>query len=242
MIPADIPDVCRPLNPDAVASAPRIFVVGCARSGTTLLLHLFRAFADVVVLDREHCATDLVEHPDPRPVVAKRTPHCATHLAAPRSVPPELWIIDVTRDPRDVITSRLPPYPGFYCGFDRWVRDITVSRALHARHERFLVVRYETLVADPDRVQHRLAGPLGLTIAHPFSSWPTFAPPELSEQATTALGGTRALTATAVGRWRRTTATRRRVAEQLATHPGVEDVIRAAGYPPTDLTAPTEGW
>ena len=80
MIPATVPRTCRPPAPGPAPAGPRVFVFGCARSGTTLLLHLFHTFTDTIVLDGEHCMSDLLAHPGTRPVIAKRTPHCAEHL------------------------------------------------------------------------------------------------------------------------------------------------------------------
>lgn len=240
MIDQRLERTCRPPADSLTPAGPRIFVFGCARSGTTLLLNLFRTFTTATVLDGEHCSTDLREHPGDQTVIAKRTPHCAEHLLTDLPHLKPLWIIDVVRDPRDVITSRLAPWPSYYCGFERWARDTATTAALRGRHLRLLHLRYEDLLDHPDAIQADLADILGLTPATRFSDWPQGLPADLSAQARSALGGLRPLTPDRAGRWRHDPQHRARIRAQLQEHTSMELLLRAAGYPPTDLQASDE--
>lgn len=235
MINPRIPNRCptRCVGPPA---GPRIFVFGCARSGTTLLLNLLRTFDGVSVMDAEHCVRELVAHPSTGWVAAKRRPHCADHLPVDLPDLRPLWIMDILRDPRDVVTSRVehPSFPGFYCDYPRWERDVRVAAALRGRHMRMLHLRYEHLVTAGDQVQQDLAAVLGLQVRVPFSSHLSVMPADLSRIGQHALGGVRPLSSDRVGRWRNDPAAVDRVAEQLRLHPDMESALQAAAYTSTE--------
>jgi hypothetical protein len=230
MIDPRLPVTCPAPIDGRPLAGPRIFVFGSARSGTTLLLNLFRTFTGVTVLDREHCVRTLAADPTPGWVAAKRTPHCADHLSADLAAVADIWIVDIVRDPRDVVTSRLAKWPGYYCDFPRWKRDVGAAGRLRGRHLRLLHVRYEQLVTAGDAIQRGLADILGLRTRVPFSRFPAVVPADISEQAQAALGGVRPLSGDRIGRWRDDVASRRRVAEQLHAHPHMEILLQAAGY------------
>ncbi|MFE0457846.1 sulfotransferase family protein [Kitasatospora sp. NPDC058965] len=233
MIGPGLPVRCVPPPPAVPGAGLRVLVFGSARSGTTLLLNLFRTFEDVHVRDGEHCLGDLLGATTPGWTVAKRTPHCADHFGADLADFPDTWIVDIVRDPRDVVTSVLPPWPGFYCDFARWDRDVRAVAALRGRHLRLVQLRYEDLVRQGDAVQGQLANLLGLTVRLPFSSFPQAVPADLSEQAVSALGGVRPLSDRQVGRWQRSPERRDRVREQLRSHPFMEPMLQCLGYPAT---------
>lgn len=233
MIDPRIRDKCPPrcIGPP---DGPRIFVFGCARSGTTLLLNLLRTFNGVNVMEGEHCVRQLVTYPSAGWVAAKRRAHCADHLSADLPDLRPVWIIDIMRDPRDVVTSRLATFPGFYCDYPRWDRDVRVAAALRGRHLRMLHLRYEHLVTAGDQVQQDLGAMLGLEARVPFSSHLSVMPPDLTRSTRLQLGGVRPLSGERVGRWRYDPAALDRVAEQLRMHPGMESSLQAAAYDPTE--------
>jgi len=237
MIDETVPFMCQPVTA-AQPAGPRLFIFGCARSGTTLLLHLFRTFDGTTVWDEDHCLSTLIEHPSQGWVVAKRTPRCADHLIAdvPRFRP--VWIVNILRDPRDVVTSRLQLRPhapqGYYCDFSRWQRDVEVGQAIQGLHLRLLQLRYERLVAEPDAVQQDLAAILDLSASARFSDFPRTLPGDLSPFTLNWLGRPRPLDARGVGRWRGQAEDRHRVAGQLATYPQMESLLRHHGYAATD--------
>jgi hypothetical protein len=226
-------------------AGPRIFVFGCARSGTTLLLNLMRTFDGVSVVDREHCLRDLVADPSAGWVVAKRKIHCADHMLADLPDLRQVWIIDIVRDPRDVITSRQkkdprnssPTFDGFYCDYSRWERDMRVAAALRGCHTRMLHVRYEHLVTACDQVQQDLGAVLGLEARVPFSNHVSVIPADISEATRSMLNGVRPVSDDRVGRWRYDPKSLDRVAEQLRLHPDMESWLQAAAYAPTETQA-----
>ncbi len=223
-------------------AGPRIFVFGCARSGTTLLLNLMRTFDGVSVVDREHCLRDLVADPSPGWVVGKRKIHCGDHLLTDMADLRQVWIIDILRDPRDVITSRQKgdrrnssrSFDGFYCDYSRWDRDVRVAASLRGRHTRMLHVRYEHLVAACDQVQEDLGAVLGLEARVPFSNHVSVMPADVSDATRGMLNGIRPVSDDRVGRWSYDPRSVERVADQLRLHPEMETLLQAAGYEPSD--------
>lgn len=229
LVPASVRNICRP-PASRRSNGPRILVFGCARSGTTLLVNLLRTFSGVVIRDGEHCTADLLDEPEPGWVAVKRTAHCAEHLLADLAIlRSQVWILDIVRDPRDVVTSVLTRFPGYYCGYDRWDRDLRVSEALAGRHSRYLRIRYEELVRRPNDLQRDIADILGLTSAVAFSDFVQIMP-TLPVPAVEALGGVRPLDPRRIGRWQHHLT---RVQEQLGDHPRMEDTLQWMGYPPT---------
>jgi len=229
-----VPVSCVPAREPKPSAVSRIFIFGCARSGTTLLLNLFHTFAGVEVWDGENCFNALVAAPSAGTVVAKRTPTCADHLIEDATRCRNAWIIEILRDPRDVVTSKLSGE--FYCDFARWRRDVLTGQRLAGWHIRLLRLRYEHLVSDPDDVQRTLAAALGLQPVESFRAFVDVVPASLSEVAQETLGGLRPIEAYRIQRWKTDAQQRRRVKAQIEEYPDMETMLRWTGYPPT----PTE--
>jgi hypothetical protein len=97
-------------------------------------------------------------------------------------------------------------------------------------HPRYLVVRYEDLVHDPDAVQRRIAGafdflaPRGL-----FSRFPDGA--DVHERAQVSLNGVRSIDTTSLQRWRDQLP---RIRGELIRHPEMQDWLLRLGYEKDD--------
>ena len=166
----------------------RVFITGCARSGTTLINRLFYAFDGVSVVDPEICIDEFCElrADECKVIVAKRTP--LTILSVP--LPEEellrqvklvrlhsLSLVNVIRDGRDVV-HRNPSGP--LADLNRWIGCM-----IHAQRFRSLLeaqVRYEELVTSPDAVQTALAEALGLSPRAAFSEYPGFVPAHVFDE------------------------------------------------------------
>lgn len=233
IVRSDIPRECPSDLAAHVDGRRKIFIFGSARSGTSLLSALFRTF-DVSVSDAERCFRAHVVAPGFRWAAAKRTPYCAEHLIHHVVEARSVWIIDIIRDPRDVVCSVLKPWRGYYCDFDRWRRDFQVSDQLRGLHERYLRVGYESLVSESsDEIQAEIASRVGLAIRARFSAFPmNLADQHLDRRTLLAMGGLRALSTSRIQRWRHDPDLSQRVQDQRRKHPDLDEYVYRLGYDP----------
>ena len=151
----------------------RIFIAGCARSGTTLTLSLMNCFAGTFVYPRESGTWRFaLLGLRSRNVILKRTR--SSYRSLPRLLG-GVHLIYCIRHPLDVLTSG---HPGtmhlrrFHVTPERWLSEYDALCMLRQRQPRRTIhfVRYETLVTSPDVVQQHLAEAVGLTPLQPFSA------------------------------------------------------------------------
>ena len=233
----------QPLGAPACLSASRapmtrrIHVVGSSpRTGTTLLLELLVAgFAIDASADHE---TSVFERPPRGSGI-----HCTKNprdllVAGPLlRIDRNLWLIHMVRDPRDVVVSRHRRDPGKYWTNLRLWKDRQPAARELASHPRFLTVRYEDLVREPDAVQDRIAAWMPfLPKRAPFSAFHRTAKP--SEDALDALRGLRPIDTGSIGAWRRH---KPRLAAQLALHGSIQDDLERLGYEEGRGVAPGAG-
>ena len=141
---------------------------------------------------------------------------------------PELWIIVMLRDPRDVIVSEHRAYPGQFFSdlHEIRARDRLLQKVQD--HPRLLLVRYEDLVRDPDAVQARLMReiPFLEKIADFSNFGQSAAPTEMAERA---LGGLRPVSSGSIGRWKQNP---ERIKGQIDKFGPIDDLLQVYGYEP----------
>lgn len=94
----------------------------------------------------------LVSAEDGQIVLTKR-PKDTMYVEAILQSDPEFYVIYVVRDPRDVIVSRHGKNKDkYYSNIRLWRQMHGYARSLY-EHERFLEIRYEDFVTDPDATQ-----------------------------------------------------------------------------------------
>lgn len=204
----------------------RVHVVGSSpRTGTTLLTELLAMGFEVeAVANHERsifkaphvrCETYLSKNPQDVCVVGRLLRH-----------DPDLWVLHVVRDPRDVVVSRHDRDPeSYWTHLGIWKSYHGAARRARGM-PRFRSIRYEDLVADPDAVQDEIAGFLPfLKRRRPFSSFEHFAVPP--PRAVEALGGVRPIDASSIGAWRRH---KPRLAAQLARFGPIDRDLQELGY------------
>lgn len=164
----------------------RIHIVGCARSGTTMLHYSMLAFADTLLIDHEVSAAG-------RPSLGESCVLClkqmyrggTVHLVTKRdfgwfegarisllsqlAVEEEIGVLNIVRDPRDVLTSRIPSVTTrrYYVEPDRWAASVRAADDLFRNLEgypRKLTLRYEDLLSDPGTAQNALMEAFGLSL------------------------------------------------------------------------------
>lgn len=239
-----------------------VFLTGCARSGTTLLARLMTAFRATITQGAEgrvewfgdpgfatarRKGWNLVVKRS-REVFAGMAPHpnvadagadveeaaLAYQLALIRHF--DVRVVDIVRDPRDVLVSVHHSDPDrYYVSPERLSRQFHQVEWLRQRAPRFVQVRYEDILREPDAEQRRLGEALGLVPESRFSEYPRFMRPErlvgdpryLAEQERAAKG-TRPLDASTIGRWRTTDPAY--VERALDSYPEIGRILRARGY------------
>ena len=207
----------------------RVHIVGCERSGTTLLLEM--TWAGFVFDGRCAREQSLFEDPpsDARIFLSKK-PLDITRLDRVFRHDERLYVLYTVRDPRSVVTSRHAGRPDRYLSdFPQWLACERAAARLEAS-ERFLRVSYERLVEEPDSVQAEIAARFPfLEKRGRFSEFHETAKP--TRTGVLALGGVRPPDPSRLESWRGDLP---RVKAQLRAHPALGATLIEAGFEPDD--------
>ncbi len=174
-----------------------IHIVACSpRSGTTLL---HEAMVTCFRIDRHYdheIRFHQVEAEIDEILVTKR-PKDTMYMPAVLDDDPELYVIYVMRDPRDVICSRHGKNrEQYYSNIRLWRQMHSYAKKMRG-HPRFLEIRYEDFVSDPDGTQDLIAQKFPwLEKKHKFSEYHEYA--EISEKSVTAMHSIRPIAPTSV--------------------------------------------
>lgn len=174
------------------AGLRRIHIVGCARSGTTMLHYAMIAFSNTILFDKETapwsapglrlCYTLWRQASGRHDVgffITKRyanwwRPAQISRLAeyAQRY---DVFILNIIRDPRDVLTSRHPlDHKQYYVDPDLWQSSVNAARRLEqemAGSPNFLTIKYEDVIRQSHRLEVLLQDRLGLCLRPHLRSW-----------------------------------------------------------------------
>ncbi|MBM4268077.1 MAG: sulfotransferase [Deltaproteobacteria bacterium] len=200
-------------------------IVGCERSGTTLLLEMMTAgFAIGGRCEREQ-SLFLDPPPGEGPWVSKK-PLDILRLETVFRRDPSLFALYLVRDPRSVVASRHAARPErYHSDFSTWSACERAARRLDG-HPRFLRIRYERLVEAPDAVQDEIAKRLEFLHAKGlFSRFQETAAP--SRGGLLALGGLREPDRSRIEAWRGDLP---RVKAEWLRHPELPRALIEAGY------------
>jgi len=177
-----------------------LHIVACSpRSGTTLLHEVMVTCFNVDKHYDHEVRFNLVTAADGQTLITKR-PKDTMYMPAVIDDDPEFYVIYVMRDPRDVIVSRHAKDKSIYYSNIRLWRQMHAYAKQMASHERFLQVRYEDFVRDPDATQQMIADKFPwLERVHNFSEYHEYA--QVSEKSITAMHSVRPIAPTSVGVW-----------------------------------------
>jgi hypothetical protein len=210
----------------------RIHIVGCPRSGTTLA---FEAIVNGFEIDgyasRERGILRSFRMPeDAHAIYCSKNPRDVLVAPSLLACEPDLYFVYLLRDPRDVVVSRHRQDPDrYWANLDVWrTRQRAAQRVWH--HPRFVVVRYEDLVREPERVERLLLERMPFLVRKtPLRDFFRSATP--SSQSDEALGGLRPLSETSIGAWRRH---KPRLLAQMQRHGPLHEELIALGYEQDD--------
>ncbi|WP_133300596.1 sulfotransferase [Seongchinamella sediminis] len=215
----------------------RLHIVGCPRSGTTLLMELVSTcFASGGYCEHELSIFEPVA--DVADVYFSKQPNDIRQLRHIFHRDEQLYVIYMGRDPRAVITSKHRENPGqYFCNYRVW-HECDQAAQRYETHPRFLRLRYEDLVSDADAVQRQIVQRFGfLRQLHPFSEFHLHSQPSAASQR--AMNGLREVNRESLDKWRQHLP---RVAQQLRDHPGLAADLQRLGYEPDrQWTAVLEG-
>lgn len=207
----------------------RIHIVGCPRSGTTLLMELVSTCFE----NAGHCEHELSIFAPVNQlngVYFTKQPNDIKQLRHIFQADPQLNVIYMGRDPRSVITSQHMASPGqYFCNYRVW-RECDDAAQRYIDHPRFLRLRYEDLVSSPDEVQAQILAHFRfLKQLHLFSEYHKYATP--SEASERAMNGLRAINNDSLSKWRNHLP---RIKEQLLRHPRLAQDLVRLGYEADD--------
>ncbi len=151
----------------------KIFIAGCGRSGTRLMLNLMKCFSDLYCHPVEADVAkfdELVECPA-KHLVVKRTFQC--HQKLP-NLPDSIELIYCVRHPFDVLTSSMPSELFFHITPKRWLAEYQSLKELRTRQpdRSIFFSKYEELIRQPNVIQAKVAGVFGLVPIRRFNEDP----------------------------------------------------------------------
>ncbi|MEM1230105.1 MAG: hypothetical protein AAGI15_06170 [Pseudomonadota bacterium] len=211
--------------PDPAGPRPRMHLVGCHRSGTTLIMellwHCFRFGGRV-----PHEASLFEPIPDGDGVYLTKKPPDTRWIEAVFPADRNLYVLAMIRDPRSVISSMHAAKPGrYFRSYHVWEDFDRVIERLED-HPRFFCLRYESLLADPAAAQAQIAARFPfLKRTGAFGDFPDGF--DIDPGAATSLNGARPFEATRVRSWEDHLP---RVKAQLAQHPQMTEALIRRGY------------
>ncbi len=208
----------------------KIHIVGCSsRSGTTLMMELMSNGFDIDVVTTKEIRISK-SPPQYGETLLTKTPKDIIVAKDMLSFIKDLYIIYMLRDPRDVISSKHP------WDKDRYWNDLNIWKMWTKMgdklkdHPRFITVRYEDLVTQPNEIQELISQKLPfLDQTTLFSNFHQKATPSDFNQA--ALKGLRPVSTKSIGNWRKHKA---RLAGQIVKHGSINKELIAYGYEKDD--------
>jgi len=163
----------------------KIFITGCAKSGTTMLLDMFHAFESTYVISDEVTLSDFCSLTPERVgsfdfVVGKRSVGTlfSSSTLTERDIAQhgyliakhDIRIVNIVRDGRNVVRSYVNSW-GYYNPFE-WMECILQTQYRPDLIE--LQVKYEDLLSDPNGVQSQLEAAFAFNRIADFADYPKF--------------------------------------------------------------------
>ncbi len=206
-----------------------LHIVGCPRSGTTLLAEMM-SICFAVDGYSEHEESIFRLRADGDGVYLSKKPNDILWVDRLLEFDTRLFVIAIIRDPRSVICSIHAGHPGMYfCNYPVWKRAEKGLRRIR-NHPHALVISYEDLVSDPDGTQQKISHIFPfLTRTRLFSEFHLHA--SSSQKSINALGGIRAVDKSRKTGWMEHLP---RLKQQLDRYPSMLEDLVYYGYETDD--------
>jgi hypothetical protein len=217
-----------------------IYIQGCARSGNTLIRELCgSAFQGVEMVkltkDTAECSlahlVDLLHKPGNGTAVRVASRNYENSLAMDRELlraNPDVKILWMLRDPRDILTSIHANQPEkYYVTPDRLIKSLQLYQQFK-NEPQMLAVRYEELVSQPDAMQAKISGFCHLTPSRKFDEAYKFFP--RFHENVRAMHSIRPIDTNSVQKWRTNPAHQKYLQQTLSAHPEISTLARECGY------------
>lgn len=205
----------------------RIHIVGSMpRSGTTLAYELFvNCFEIDGTVNHEQSILSPYDY--------SHKIYCTKHPREIHMVMPllntdkTLWIVCLIRDPRDSVSSQShrKKEGKYYAELASWHASYPVVKQLLS-HTRFIFIKYEDLVTDPDAIQATIQKYMPfLKKKHQFSEFHIYS--KSSKDAVDALAGIRPISNESIGSWH---SHKDNLMQQLLQYGDISDDLIELGY------------
>lgn len=229
---------------------PPVFIGGCARSGTTLLLSVLSAHRELFCCPRELDVFSEIKKDaegNSYPVRVDRLystflrykiPSSANRFCekTPRNVlrindidqyySGRFRFINIVRDGRDVVLSRHPKgKDGYWVSPDRWVNDVSAG-VQYADHPNVYTIKYEDLINDFELVMKGICEFLDIPWTEKMERWIEHS----QVKRNVAYFGRRVkpISNKSIGKWKLPENQDR--ANELLEYPGAKDLLKHFGY------------
>lgn len=204
----------------------QIHIVGVSpRSGTTLLVEAMKTCFEI-----DYCTPHedrlFTRPPFKTNIFLTKRPRDIMIAGPSLKVDRNFYVICLIRDPRDIICSKHHKAPDqYWTGLKFWNVYSKKLKELE-KYPRFITVKYEEFVSDPDRVQRLLMKKIPfLKKKMDFSDFHLAA--SVSESSKEALKSVRPIKPTSVGKWKEHKA---RVVGQIQLHGDITEDLISFGY------------
>ncbi|MGM0545471.1 MAG: sulfotransferase [Bacteroidota bacterium] len=204
----------------------RIHIVGVSpRTGTTLLAEACKTCFDIDY-SSDHEDRLFTRAPGNPEIFLSKAPRDIMVVGPSLKVDPNLFVICMIRDPRDIVSSKHKKDPNRYWAGLKFWKLYTRELPKIDDHPRFMSIRYEDFVTNPDQVQNKISEHIPfLKKQYPFSKYHEVA--NVSDSSKKAMDGVRPIKPKSVGKWEQH---KSRVKGQIQFHGSITSDLEKYGY------------